>query len=187
VAAELHADQKRKKDDRTIPYVSHLLATAAMVIEDGGDEDQAIAALLHDAMEDRGLTEERLLVQFGAEVARIVVACSDTTGGGPKPPWRPRKEAHLRRLRGADQAVLRVTAADKLHNCRDVVADVSESGPSCLERFRGGVEGTCWYYREVASILAAGLPASRLTAELATAVRRLHELVGFEQTPGGSE
>lgn len=181
MAAELHADQKRKKDDRTVPYVSHLLATAALVIEDGGDEDQAIAALLHDAMEDRGLTEERLEVEFGPEVARIVVACSDAVGSGEssKPPWLPRKQAHLEHLSRADEAVLRVTAADKLHNCRDVVADVSESGPACLERFRGGVDGTCWYYGAVAALLVAGLPSSRLTAELVTAVRRLHELVGL--------
>jgi len=88
LAAELHATQRRKKDDRDIPYVSHLLAVAALVLEDGGSEDEAIAGLLHDAIEDQGLTPERVEDEFGPEVARIVVACSDAFAGpgGEKPP-----------------------------------------------------------------------------------------------------
>lgn len=183
LAAELHADQKRKKDDRVVPYVSHLLATAALVLEDDGDEDQAIAALLHDAVEDRDLTEERITTEFGAEVARIVLACSDTAGGtdGEKPPYVPRKSHHIDKLRelGADTPVLRVTAADKLHNCRDILADLDEHGRDTLARFHGGVDGTCWYYGQMAELLREALPASRLTGPLCVAVERLHEVAGL--------
>jgi len=183
LAAELHAGQRRKSD---VPYISHPMAVSALVLEDGGDEDQAIAALLHDAMEDQGLTEKALVDGFGAEVARIVVACSDATGGpgGAKPPWKERKRHHLEALRrlGPDGAVLRVVAADKLHNCRDVVAAIHREGLGTLARFHGGVEGTAWYYAEVAAIVAAGLPGSSLTPDLVAASATLHDLVVRGQT-----
>jgi (p)ppGpp synthase/HD superfamily hydrolase len=192
LAAELHAAQRRKDEDRVVPYVSHLLAVTALVLEDGGDEDQAIAALLHDSVEDQGMTEARLTEEFGAEVARIVMACSDAAGepGRPKPPWEERKRHHLAALArlGPDEPVLRVTAADKLHNCRGLLADVRGGGLQRLARFNGGVEGTCWYYGEMAALLRAGLPASALTAELTAAAESLADQLrrGSSDRPGST-
>ena len=114
-ARHLHRDQFRK--GTAIPYTAHLLAVAALVLEDGGDEDQAVAALLHDAVEDHGglgrLEEIRQL--FGERVAEIVEGCSDSFTI-PKPPWRERKERYIEHLRHADAGVRRVSLADKLHN-----------------------------------------------------------------------
>jgi (p)ppGpp synthase/HD superfamily hydrolase len=177
-----HETQIRKKTGRAIPYISHLLAVAALVLEDGGSEDEAIAALLHDTVEDQGVSPAQIADAYGDEVARIVVACSDSIGGPgvPKAPWLERKRRHLSHLGelGADHAVLRVTAADKLHNCRDLVADVRTDGVAALAGFRGGVEGTCWYYARMSELLDARFPASRLTGDLARETRVLHELVG---------
>jgi len=177
-----HRAQVRKKPGPPVPYISHLLAVTALVLEDGGSEDEAIAALLHDTIEDQGVTGEEIAAAFGTEVARIVVACSDTAGapGEEKPPWLDRKRHHLDVLArpGVDAAVLRVTAADKLHNCRDLVGDLRADGPASLTRFRGGVQGTCWYYARSAALLESRLPASRITADLAREVRVLHELAG---------
>ena len=184
LAAELHAGQKRKKESVAIPYIAHLMSVSALVLEDAGTEDEAIAALLHDAVEDQGLTPGRLIEQFGPEVTRIVLACSDAAGppGATKPPWLERKLTHLAHLRhlGDDVPVLRVTAADKLHNCRDIVLDVESEGPQRMARFNGGVQGTCWYYGEMVGLLTANLPGSRLTPLLDASARRLHELAGVE-------
>jgi len=181
LAAELHAAQKRKKPDRDIPYVSHLLAVAALVLEDGGSEDEAIAGLLHDAVEDQGLTPERIELEFGPEVARIVTACSDAIAapGARKDPWLPRKIAHVHHLADADASILRVTAADKLHNCLDVLADLEREGPQTLERFKGRAAGTCWYYGAMAQLLSRRLPASSLTPRLVEAAEALHAEVGL--------
>jgi (p)ppGpp synthase/HD superfamily hydrolase len=191
LAAELHAAQKRKKSDRDVAYVSHLFAVAALILEDGGGEDEAIAGLLHDSVEDQGMTGQRLGDEFGADVARIVIACSDAAGlvGDEKPPWRARKQHHLDALRDLPPGdptdrILRVTAADKLHNCRDLVADL-EALPqpdrtARLAEFNGGPDGTCWYYAQMSALLSDRLPASRLTAQLAEATARLHELAGIQ-------
>jgi (p)ppGpp synthase/HD superfamily hydrolase len=152
------------------------------VLEDDGTEDEAIAALLHDSVEDQGVSPAEIADAYGDEVARIVVACSDSIAGPgiPKAPWLERKRRHLRHLDelGADIAVLRVTAADKLHNCRDLVADVRADGAAALTGFRGGVVGTCWYYASMSALLDARFAASRLTADLARETRVLHELTG---------
>jgi len=117
-----------------------------MVIEWGGDEDMAIAALLHDAVEDQGglTTLEEIRGFFGDQVASIVDACSDSYEV-PKPPWRERKERYIRRLRGEGHEVLLVSLADKLHNARSILYDVRSTGPSALDRFDGGKDGTLWY------------------------------------------
>jgi|HubBroStandDraft_6_1064221.scaffolds.fasta_scaffold522616_2 (p)ppGpp synthase/HD superfamily hydrolase len=179
-----HGSQKRKKEHVTIPYVSHLLAVASLVLEDGGTEDQAIAGLLHDSVEDQGIELGTLVARYGAEVARIVDACSDAAGkvGEKKPPWKERKLHHLAKLRtlGPDEGVLRVTAADKLHNCRDIVADVRQQGIARLAGFNGGIDGTCWYYREMALLLEHNLPDSRLTSDLGREARLLHQFAGLE-------
>src|SRR5581483_6722451 len=151
---------------------------------DGGDEDQAIAALLHDTLEDTDVDEATIRGMFGDEVARIVVACTDATTQ-PKPPWLERKQHHLGRLQGQDSAVLRVVAADKLHNCGSTVAEVRRHGVGVFDRFRGGRQGTCWYYAAVWAILDAGFRASPLTDELGARARELHDLAGlsFPATP----
>jgi hypothetical protein len=182
-AAELHARQRRKKI-RDVPYVSHLLAVTSGVLDDGGTEDEAIAALFHDSVEDQGVAPQSLADDYGSEVARIVVACSDAVGSADadKPPWLQRKKAHLdhlRTLRG-DTPVLRVTASDKLHNCSDIVLDLGEPGvgPERFDLFKGGVHGTCWYYAAMAELLLEALPSSRLTAALRRSAIELHEAVG---------
>ena len=147
-ATRAHAGQLKK--GTTVPYIAHLLGVASLVLEAGGDEDLAIAALLHDVVEDCGglpvLRNVRRL--FGDRVAHIVDACSDYRGpaGSLKPEWRERKEVYLKHLRAADADVRLVSAADKLHNSRQILADYREMGDRVFERFTGGREGTLWYY-----------------------------------------
>lgn len=144
-ASRVHAGQRRKGTE--VPYIIHLLAVAAIVGENGGTEDEAIAALLHDAPEDQG-GEERLAdirARYGDEVADIVEACSDTFET-PKPPWLERKEQYIARIRGEPGTVRLVSAADKLHNARSVLSDYREVGENLWGRFTGGREGTLWYY-----------------------------------------
>lgn len=164
LASRLHRTQTRK--DSGVPYVSHVLAVAALAIEHGADEDQAIAALLHDAVEDQGgqPTAERIRAQFGTRVADLVLALSDTITS-PKPPWRDRKERYLAHLAGAPTDVLLISACDKVHNARCIVADHAAVGSSLWQRFTGGRDGTLWYYRELAAILRARGPAP-LAAQL---------------------
>jgi (p)ppGpp synthase/HD superfamily hydrolase len=145
-AARLHRDQVRKGSK--VPYLSHLLGVAALVLEHGGNEDEAIAALLHDAVEDQGgaPTLQAIRERFGDEVAAIVDGCTDTDLM-PKPPWRPRKEAYVARVASATPSVRLVSAADKLHNARTILADYRRYGDAVWERFSGRKEGTLWYYR----------------------------------------
>lgn len=146
-AHELHRTQERK-GGRGVPYVSHLMGVCSLVLEAGGDEDQAIAALLHDAMEDQGglPTLEEIRRRFGDRVATIVDACTDAYDE-PKPPWRPRKEAYLDRLPGEPPEALLVSLADKVHNARTILLDVRADGEGYLDNFTGGRVGTLWYYR----------------------------------------
>ncbi len=153
LAAELHAAQLRK--GTSIPYVSHLMSVAALVLEDGGDEEQAMAALLHDAVEDQGgePTLERIRIAFGDRVAGIVRACSDTVTT-PKPPWRERKEKYLSHLEHEPLEVRRVSAADKLHNARAILGDLRVHGLSVFDRFSASREEVLWYYESLAAIYA---------------------------------
>ena len=164
LAAELHAGQLRKGTD--IPYIGHLLAVAATVIEDGGSEDEAIAALLHDAAEDQGGEQvlAAIRARFGDGVGGIVAECSDTFES-PKPPWRERKQAYVAHLATASDGAIRVSLADKLHNARAIVRDLSLSGPALWERFSAGREAQLWYYGELAAAFEARRPGV-LTAEL---------------------
>lgn len=146
-AAELHEDQARKGSD--IPYVSHLLSVASLVLEHGGDEDQAIAALLHDAAEDQGGRETLRAIEarFGERVARLVDACTDAHEE-PKPLWRERKERYLRHLRHeVPGEALIVSMADKLHNARAILLDFRTHGDDLWSRFRADRSGVLWYYR----------------------------------------
>lgn len=179
-ATTLHAGQVRKGSQA--PYISHLLGTAAIVLEYGADEDEAIAALLHDAVEDQGgaATGVEIRRRFGPRVAQIVAGCTDADTT-PKPPWRPRTEAYLAHLETADASVHLVSAADKLYNARSIVADYRVVGESIWERFTGRKSGTLWYYRKVANVLARVRPGP-LVDELVRTVDELERLVDESQT-----
>ena len=169
-ALELHATQKRKGTE--IPYPAHLLSTAALVLQFGGNEDQAIAGLLHDAAEDAGgrPTLERLRKKFGDAVADMVEGCTDTFQD-PKPPWRVRKEAYIASLPSKPVTTLLVSACDKLDNARAIVADLRREGTGTLNRFRGGLD-TVWYYRTITDAFRAieDEPVKRVLLELAEVV-----------------
>ena len=173
-AARKHSGQTRKQSH--VPYVAHLLSVTALVLEASGDEEQAIAAVLHDVVEDCGgapvLAEVR--ERFGARVAHIVEGCTDTDAV-PKPPWRARKEHYLRHLRQAGEDVRLVTAADKLHNVRSIVADYRHVGEAVWKRFAGRRDGTLWYYRAVLDILRED-SSSRLVNDLERVVLELEHL-----------
>lgn len=170
LARTLHGGQRRKGGD--IPYLAHLLAVAALVIEDGGDEDEAIAGLLHDAVEDQGGAEtlKQIGLQFGAKVGAIVEACSDTDEI-PKPPWRGRKEAYIAHLGTAERSVLRVSLADKLHNARAILFDLRGQGSTLWDRFTTATaEDQLWYYGALADAFAA-----REAGPMAVELRRVVE------------
>ncbi len=151
-ASELHRSQTRKGSDT--PYVSHLLAVAGLVIEHGGDEDQAIAALLHDAIEDTDATEADITSRFGQRVAGIVAACSDTDVQ-PKPPWLARKRDYIAHLETTPGDVLLVSLADKVHNARTIATDHARVGDDYFDVFTGGAMGSRWYYRRLADVYEA--------------------------------
>jgi len=165
-ATELHKDQTRKSTD--ITYICHPFGVASLVLEAGGDEDQAIAALLHDIPEDCG-GEPRLkeiLEIFGPRVEKIVRGCSDSLVEDPeeKAPWKERKEVHINHLNDADLDTLTVTAADKAHNARSIATDLQNQGPSLWNRFNANQENIIWYYESVYIVLQAkGVSAALLT------------------------
>ena len=172
-AHDAHRNQVRKKTER--PYISHLMGVASLVLQYGGDEEQAIAALLHDVVEDCGgaprLAEIRK--QFGERVARIVDGCTDSDVS-PKPPWRERKQRYLERVRGEPEEVLLVSAADKLYNMREILMDLREHGPGVWERFSGRREGSLGYYRELIEVFRGRTPRG-LVAELDRTVTELEQ------------
>jgi len=176
-AAEKHAGQARKAS--TIPYIAHLMGVASLVLEFGGDEDLAIAALLHDVVEDCGgipmLKEVRR--RFGSRVAKIVDGCTDSNTK-PKPPWRERKENYLKHLKKADVGTRLVSAADKLNNVRSILSDHREVGEAIWDRFNGGRDGTLWYYRALLEEFLRRKP-NRLTKELEIAIRELESRAGL--------
>jgi (p)ppGpp synthase/HD superfamily hydrolase len=150
-ATRLHAGQKRKGKD--LPYISHLLSVAALVFEANGDDEEVIAALLHDAVEDQGGVETLLEIRrrFGERVAMIVEGCSDSFST-PKPPWLERKASYLIHLSSASTEVRRVSLADKLHNARTILSDLEEHGDATWSRFNGGRQGSLWYYQSLVEI-----------------------------------
>ena len=153
-ASTLHATQTRKTT--TIPYISHLLGVSSLVLEAGGDEDLAIAALLHDGPEDQGglATLDEIRTKFGVRVAHIVEGCTDSFSEDPenKAPWKERKIAYLEHLEEADVDTLTVSLADKLHNARAIVTDLMIHGDRTWERFNGKKDGTLWYYQSILAI-----------------------------------
>jgi (p)ppGpp synthase/HD superfamily hydrolase len=159
-AIELHARQPRK--GTSIPYVTHLFTVCSLALEDGGDEDEAIAGLLHDAAEDQGgqATLDEIGRRFGPVVEMLVDGLTDTLED-PKPDWRPRKEAYLQRLPGEPESVLRVSIADKLHNIRSIAIDVQNNGEAAWQRFNAGRDGQAWLHRSLLAIFATSLSGSR--------------------------
>jgi len=170
-AAALHAEQRRKGTQ--VPYVSHLYAVSAIAVEYGADEDQAIAALLHDAVEDCGGQPILDVIQakYGERVARIVAACSDsvtdTRQGQRKPPWTQRKRQYLEHLnqgKPGDRDYHLVSASDKLHNLLCLLRDYNAIGTELWGRFSSGRDNSLWYYRELIRAFAAAslIPAALL-------------------------
>ncbi len=183
LANEVHGEQRRK--GTRIPYVAHLLVVAGLVLEDGGAEDEAIAALLHDVVEDGGGLPmlERIREQFGERVARIVADCSDTTSPGEKEPWRERKLRYLDHLGSiTDDGSLRVSLADKVHNSRSIVRDYRLEGPRLWERFNTrSATDQLWYYESLLEFFEGARPGP-LTEDFRLAVDELAALVAREES-----
>ena len=172
-AEELHRNQRRK--GKAIPYISHLIGVSALVWEDGGSEEQAIAALLHDAIEDAGQSHASIADRFGEAVANIVRDCTDTSGtpvGGEKEPWLLRKTRFIASLEHKPEASLLVTAADKAHNAGDMVLDARRD-PAMWSKFTAGLEGSAWYLLRMHQQLKRQLPQSRSVERLGEAVSEI--------------
>src|SRR5688572_687764 len=176
-AYQVHSGQRRKGTG--IPYIAHILGVTAIALEYGADEDQAIAALLHDAAEDGGgeATLAEIRARFGDAVADIVLGCSDSLVEDPedKLPWQERKENYLAHLENASLGVCFVSAADKLHNVRSIIRDYHEHGDDIWNRFQGRRDGTLWYYETVADTLIRRY-RTQLTRDLQDEVDKLLEI-----------
>jgi (p)ppGpp synthase/HD superfamily hydrolase len=180
-AYQVHSGQRRKGTG--IPYIAHILGVAAIAMEYGADDDQSIAALLHDAAEDGGgeATLAEIRARFGDAVADIVLGCSDSLVEDPedKLPWRERKENYLAHLETASVSVCLVSAADKLHNVRSIIRDYHEHGDQIWDRFQGRRDGTLWYYETVADTLIRRY-RSQLTRDLQDETDKLLEITKNE-------
>jgi (p)ppGpp synthase/HD superfamily hydrolase len=179
-AANKHATQTRKASE--VPYLGHLLSVAGLVIEDGGTEKQAIAALLHDAAEDQGgeQTLAEIEQKFGADVASIVAECSDTFQT-PKPPWRGRKERYIRHLREASDDAVLVSLADKLDNARAILRDFRAQGSQVWQRF--SVQDPrlhLWYYRSLLGVFSRRTD-SWMVGELRDVIDALEQAITNER------
>jgi (p)ppGpp synthase/HD superfamily hydrolase len=191
-AAELHSGQQRK--GTAIPVLAHPLGVAALVLEAGGDESEAIAAILHDVIEDAAVKPKRIRRRFGRRVTRLVVECTETIDGHlptskharravlPRDAstWRGRKEQTVAHLRDPDtkRSVLRIKAADTLYNARAIVADLRRVGPETWLRFNAGAVDQLWYYRSLSVVLSHRLPGM-LADELRSVVREMEQLAGW--------
>jgi (p)ppGpp synthase/HD superfamily hydrolase len=178
-AHQLHATQIRKGSG--IPYISHLLGVASIALEYGANEDEAIAALLHDAIEDQGgaATREEIRRLFGDNITAIVDGCTDADTI-PKPPWKQRKEKYLAHISTASPSVLLVSCADKIYNARSILKDYRIIGDAVWERFKAGKEGTLWYYRALVDAFNKtnkNTQITQLTEELERVVTELETLV----------
>ena len=175
LAVEAHNGQLRK--GTKIPYVSHVMGVASIALDFGADEDQAIAALLHDALEDGGPHFAPIIAErFGPRVLSIVEGCTDGLPDptGKKADWHDRKRAYIAHLFTASDDVLIVSASDKLHNARAILSDLQTVGPAVWERFSTKKEGTLWYYRSLADLFASrGTPMSRQINETVAAIEHL--------------
>lgn len=176
LAHELHDGQTRKASK--VPYVSHVLAVTATVLEHGGSEDAAIGALLHDAVEDCGghVTAELIRSRFGDHVAELVLECSDCTET-PKPPWQERKNRYLEHLPQAPPEALLISAADKLHNLQSLLREERLHGTDVWAFFRAGRDGTLWYYGRLLAIFRQTTVAEPLVDQIEQTFRELERRV----------
>jgi (p)ppGpp synthase/HD superfamily hydrolase len=176
-ASDLHREQTRKGSD--IPYVPHLLGVAALVGEAGGSEDQVIAALLHDAVEDQGglLVLDEIRRRFGGAVSEMVKSCTDSVET-PKPPWRPRKEKYVAHVAEAEPDALLVSIADKLYNSRTILLSLRSEGEAVWDRFSGKRDGSLWYYRALVTAFRARGHWLDLVDELDRTVAAMEEIAG---------
>ncbi|MTV48978.1 HD domain-containing protein [Heliobacillus mobilis] len=182
---QLHADQERKLSknemlycsERRRPYVGHLLAVASMLIECGRPEEEVIAALLHDAVEDQGgrAMAEKIASLFGQDVRDLVLECSDADDT-PKPPWLERKQKYLAHLEEASTGALYVSLADKIHNGRSLLHDIERYGEEVWSRFHATKEQTLWYYDEFSKVIRRRLPDEVLVREVTQIVKELHRI-----------
>jgi (p)ppGpp synthase/HD superfamily hydrolase len=182
-ASHLHGAQLRK--GTSIPYLSHLLGVASLAIENGADEDEAIAALLHDAVEDQGGAPrlKDIRSRFGDRVAEIVRDCSDSDTE-PKPPWRARKEQYIAKITDKSKSTLLVSLADKTHNAQAILSDLHEHGDVVWERFNGGKEGSLWYYAAISEAFGRVSPGPA-AERLRRTVIEMHVLAGVPVSNGG--
>ncbi len=183
-AAQLHADQERKTTGA--PYLEHLLGVASIALRYGASEDEAIAALLHDAVEDQGgdATRREIETRFGAGVAAIVDGCTDTDET-PKPPWRERKEAYIAHAASASASAVLVSASDKLHNATAILADCHRLGDEIWSFFKGGRDGSLWYYRALVDAYRQAQPPARvleLVDELERVVTAIEAFVSARES-----
>ena len=175
-ATRTHGEQTRKKTG--IPYIAHILGVIAIALEYGANETEAIGALLHDTVEDCGGAERLRDVRekFGDEVAGIVDGCTDTYEK-PKPPWLERKRAYIEHLKESDSSIRLVSASDKLHNTRAILAELRRHGPKVFERFSGKKDGTLWYYRTLVTALREHGDHADLIEELDRVVTEIEKFL----------
>jgi len=175
LAIKAHDGQYRKTT--AIPYIAHPMGVASIALEHGADEEQTMAALLHDAVEDGGAEyAEQIRAEFGDRVADIVAGCTDGVpdASGNKAPWAERKDAYLKHLRAASDDVLLVSGSDKLHNARTIVEDLSKIGQDVFKRFSSSKEQTLWYYENLAQIFSSrGSPVAKALTETVDQMKRL--------------
>src|SRR5438067_11960231 len=176
-ATRVHVNQMRKKT--RIPFVAHILGVTAIALEYGGNETEAIGALLHDTVEDCGGAERLrdIREKFCEDVARIVYGCTDTYET-PKPPWLERERAYIEHLKDSDSSIRLVSASDKLHSTRAILAELRRHGPEVFERFAGKKEGTLWYYRALVTAFREHGDHTDLIDELDRVVTEIEKLVG---------
>ncbi len=179
-AFTLHGDQLRKASQ--IPYIAHLMTVSALVMENGGNEEQAIAALLHDAVEDAGGLEtlEEIRETFGDYVADLVDGCTDSYTQ-PKEDWKPRKIAYLEKLKNASDDVKLISLADKVHNARSILRDLHRTGENTWDKFKGKKSGTLWYYQSLAKIFDDA-PYPNLQNELRNLVDEMQTLANLMES-----
>ena len=180
-AEAIHRNQRRK--GKAVPYISHLISVSDLVWEDGGTEEQAIAALLHDAIEDAGQSHASIAERFGEAVADIVRDCTDTsdnTPAGEKEPWLLRKTRYIAALEHKPETSLLVTAADKAHNAGDMVLDARRD-PTMWSKFNAGLEGSAWYLLRIHQQLKRQLPQSRSVERLGEAVSEILAMESFQR------
>jgi (p)ppGpp synthase/HD superfamily hydrolase len=175
-ANEVHKGHVRKGTQ--IPYISHLMAVASLVMEGGGSEDEIIAALLHDAVEDGGGEPvlDEINERFGQNVASIVDGCTETYED-PKPPWKGRKETYISQIKEGNPSVRLVSCADKLHNVRCILSDYKQMGEVLWNRFSASKEETLWFYQSMADVFCISGEGLRIYAELDDAVKELEKTI----------